>query len=125
MADSKARYSESAKHYARIMIHSSMLDAIRYYRSKLRESKFNENWKKQMVNLNDVVNQYTPGVKGKYNGVKFQFENNKYIIKADMPSGYLRIYDKNAKMYTRIDGTPSTDFALTHFKIMKRKEMPK
>ena len=87
-----------------------MLDAIRYYRSKVRESKFNENWKKHMVNLNDVVNQYTPGVKGKPKGVKYQFENNKYIIKVDMPSGYLRIYDKSAKMYTKIDGTPSTDF---------------
>lgn len=123
MADSKARYSQAAKYYARILIHSSMLNAIRYYRSKVRESKFNENWKKHMVNLNDVVNQYTPGVKGKPKGVKYQFENNKYIIKVDMPSGYLRIYDKSAKMYTKIDGTPSTDFELTHFKIMKRKEM--
>lgn len=96
-ADSKARYSQAAKHYARILIHSSMLDAIRYYRSKVRESKFNENWKKHMVNLNDVVNQYTPEVKGKPKGVKYQFENNKYIIKVDMPSGYLRIYDKKCK----------------------------
>jgi len=125
MADSKAGYSKAAKFYARVMSHGSMLDAIRYYRSKLRESKFNENWKKHMVNLNDVVNKYTPGVKGKPKGVKYQFENANYIVKVDMPSGYLRIFDKKAGKYTTIDGTPTTDFESTHFKIMKRKEMHK
>lgn len=125
MADSKAGYSKAAKFYARIMIHGNMLDAIRYYKSKLREAKFNVNWKKHMVNLNDVVNKFTPGTKGRPKGVKYQFENNKYIIKVDMPSGYLRIYDKQAKMYTKIDGTPSGDREETHFKIMKRKEMPR
>lgn len=125
MADSKSRYSAAAKFYARVMAHGSMKDAIRYAKSKLRESKFNDNWKKHMVNLNDVVNNFTPGVKGKTKGVKYQFENANYIIKVDMPSGYLRIYDKKAKMYTRIDGTPSRSLEDTHFKIMKRKEMPK
>ncbi len=125
MADSKAGYSKAAKFYARIMIHGSMLDSIRYYKSKLREAKFNDNWKKHMVNLNEVVNQFTPGTKGKAKGVKYEFENTKYIIKADMPSGYLRIYDKNSRMYLRIDGTPSRSQEETHFKIMKRKEMPK
>lgn len=125
MADSKEGYSKAAKYYARIMIHGSMLDAVRYYKSKLRESKFNENWKKHMVNLNDVVNQFTPGSKGKTKGVKYQFENSKYIVKVDMPSGYLRIYDKQAKEYTKIDGTPSPVREETHFKIMKRKEMLK
>lgn len=125
MADSKTSYSIAAKFFARVMSHGSMLDAIRYARSKLRESKFNENWKKHMVNLNDVVNQFTPGVKGKPKGVKFQFENANYIVKVDMPSGYLRIYDKKAKMYTKLDGTPSESREETHFKIMKRKEMLK
>lgn len=125
MADSKTGYSIAAKFYARIMSHGSMMDAIRYARSKLRESKFNENWKKHMVNLNDVVNQFTPGAKGKPKGVKYQFENANYIVKVDMPSGYLRIYDKKAKMYTKIDGTPSKTLEDTHFKIMKRKEMRK
>ena len=125
MADSKAGYSRAAKFYARIMIHGSMLDAIRYYKSKLREAKYNENWKKHMVNLNDVVKQFTPGAKGKPKGVKYEFENANYIIKVDMPSGYLRIFDKKAKMYTTIGGTPSFDFEETHFKIMKRKEMRK
>lgn len=123
MADSKSGYSAAAKFYARVMIHGSMMDAVRYYRSKNREAKFNDQWKKHMVNLNEVVNKFTPGVRGKAKGVKFQFENASYIIKVDMPSGYLRIYDKNAKAYTKVDGTPSSDRGETHFKIMKRKEM--
>ncbi len=123
MADSKARYSAAAKFYARVMIHGSMLDAIRYYNSKLRESKFNENWKKHMVNLNEVVSRYTPGAKGKPQGVKYVFENSQYAIKVDMPSGYLRIYDKKRRMYTQLDGTPSHRQEDTHFKLLKRKEM--
>lgn len=124
MADSKAGYSKAAKFYARVMIHGSMVDALRYYKSKVRESLYNNDWKKNMVNLNDVVNTYTPGVKGKAKGVKYKFENSRYIVVADMPSGYLRIYDKKAKSYTTANGTPSKDLRLTHFKIKKRKEMP-
>lgn len=125
MADSKAGYSVAAKFYAHIMIHGGpLLDAIRYYKSKVRESLYNECWSKNKVNLNDVVNKFTSGAKGKPKGVKYQFENSRYIIKVDMPSGYLRIYDKHVKMYTRIDGTPSRVREETHFKIMKRKEMP-
>ena len=125
MADSKSRYSAAAKFYAKIMSHGSLLDAIRYAKSKFRESQYNDNWKKNTVNLNDIVNRFTPGSKGKPKGVKYEFENSNYIIKVDMPSGYLRIYDKHAKMYTKLDGTPSNSREETHFKIMKRKEMPK
>ena len=123
MADYKTEYSIAAKFYASVMIHGSMLEAIRYYKSKLREAKFNDNWKKNMVNLNDVVDKFTPGAKGKRKGVKFQFENERYIIKVDMPSGYLRIFDKKIKMYVKLDGTPGNNREETHFKIMKRKEM--
>lgn len=125
MADSKSRYSAAAKFYAKIISHGSLLDALRYAKSKLRESLYNENWKRNTVNLNDIVNKFTPGAKGKAKGVKYEFENSNYIIKVDMPSGYLRIYDKHAKMYTKLDGTPSNLREETHFKIMKRKEMPK
>ena len=69
------------------------------------------------------MKKFTPGVKGKPHGVKYQFENANYVIKVDMPSGYLRIYDKKSKMYIKIDGIPSLDYEKTHFKIMKRKEM--
>lgn len=125
MADSKARYSAAAKHYAQVMSHSSMLDAIRYAKSKLREKKFNENWKKHMVDLNEIVDKFTPGVKGKPKGVKFEFKNEKYIVKVDMPAGYLRIYDRKLKKYVKLDGTPSDSLEETHFKVKKRKEMKK
>lgn len=124
MADSKAMYAKAARYYARYVIHGNMVDAIRYYRSKVRESKFNENWKKHMVNLNDVVNQFTPGAKGKAKGVKFQFENDRYAVVVDMPSGYLRIKDKSTGAYIKLDGSPGNREE-THFKLMKRKEMPR
>ena len=75
-----------------------------------------------MVNLNDIVKKFTPGVKGKSKGVKFVFDNGKYIVKVDMPSGYLRIFDKKIKKYVKLDGTPGKNEE-THFKVMKRKEM--
>ena len=71
-------------------------------------TEHNEDWKKRSVNLNDIVKQFTPGVKGKPQGVKFQYENSKYIIKADMASGYIRIYDITIKQYVKLDGTPGT-----------------
>jgi hypothetical protein len=122
MSDSKVGYSKAAKFYARIMIHSSMLDAIRYYKSKLRESKYNSNWEKNKVNLNDVVSKFTPSKKGEAKGVKYVFRNANYTIKADMPSGYLRIFDNKAKKYVKLDVTPGTNEE-THFKIKKRREM--
>ena len=122
MADSKSGYSSAAFFYASIMIHGSMLDAVRYYKSKVRELKFNENWKKNKVNLNEVVKKFTPGSKGHAKGVKYEFENEHYIIKVDMPAGYLRIYDKKLKKYVKLDGTAGM-LEETHFKIKKRSEM--
>lgn len=122
MADSKTAYSAAAYIYAMRTRHYSMLDAMRYYRSKLRELKYNENWKKNMVNLNDVVKKFTPGAKGKATGVKFEFKSEKYVIKVDMPSGYLRIQNRKTGDYLKLDGTPGSN-AETHFKIKKRREM--
>ena len=101
MSDSKSRYSAAARFYAKIVSHGSMRDAIRYALSKAREEKYNENWKKHMVDLNEIVKKFTPGAKGKPKGVKFEFKNDKYIIKVDMPSGYLRIYDRKLKKYVK------------------------
>ncbi len=123
MADSKARYSSAARHYARVVSHGTMLDAIRYAMSKAREKKYNENWKKHMVDINDVVKKFTPGVKGEPKGVKFEFKNDNYIIKVDMPAGYLRIFDRKKKKYVKLDGNPSDSMEETHFKIKKRREM--
>ena len=75
-----------------------------------------------MVDINDVVHQFAPNSVGQAHGVKYQFESDRYIIKADMASGYLRIYDKVLRQYVKLDGTPGS-LEETHFKIKKRSEM--
>lgn len=122
MADSKSSYSEASSVFVTQSIFSSFADMERYTKSKARESIFNENWKKNMVDINDVVQKFTPNSEGTPHGVKFEFGSDRYIIKADMASGYLRIYDKKQKAYVKLDGTPGS-LAETHFKIKKRSEM--
>lgn len=124
MADSKSRYSAAARIFNKFTRHTSMPAAIGYLKSKLREKQYNENWKKNTVDLNDIVKRFTPGVKGEARGIKYEFENKRYIVKVDMPSGYLRIKDKIIDKYIKLDGTPGTRDE-THFKIKKRKEMLK
>ena len=36
------------------------IDRKRYERSKRKEAEFNENWMKQKVNLNELVDKYAP-----------------------------------------------------------------
>lgn len=123
MADAKTPYSSTSAIYVTSAINNSNTEQDRYNRSKAREKKFNSNWSKQKVNINDVVNQFTPNCTGKAHGVKYEFENDRYVIKADMASGYLRIYDKTLKSYVKLDGSPSKNRDETHFKIKKREEM--
>ena len=123
MSDSKQRYSDSSRSYIGNDVPSSTVDRKRYDSSKAREAKWDENWKKQPVNLNDTVSRFTPGVQGRRKGVKYVFENARWRIDADMVAGYLRIYDKRAKSHIRLDGSISDDRMETHFKILKRKEM--
>ena len=122
MADSKSSYSKASTDYVTKKIYQSSTDNGRYLRSKAREALYNEDWKKHMANINDVINQFAPNSVGKEKGVKFQFEGARYIIKADMASGYLRIFDKKTKQYVKLDGTPGS-LSETHFKIKKRSEM--
>ena len=122
MADSKSNYSNASTNYVTKKIHQSSNEMGRYARSKLREAKYNNDWKKHMVNINDVINKFAPNSVGKEDGVKFQFKGTKYIIKADMASGYLRIFDKTINKYVKLNGTPGSE-SETHFKIKKRSEM--
>ena len=75
-----------------------------------------------MVDINNIVQRFAPNSVGRAYGVKYQFESNRYIVKADMASGYLRIYDKLLEKYIKLDGTPGS-LEETHFKIKKRSEM--
>lgn len=53
MSDSKQRYSDSSRSYIGNDVPGSMVDQGRYDRSKDREARWNESWKRQPVDLND------------------------------------------------------------------------
>lgn len=128
MSDDKSEYSDISKDYVENIVPSNPLDQERYDRSKSREAENNENWLKQKVNLNDIVDHFIPEngqvVKRRSEGgVKYNFEGERYIIKCDKVAGYLRIYDKYEKSYCLLDGTISKNPEKTHFKIKRREEM--
>ena len=131
MSDYKDAYSDVSKYFIEQKVPVDSLEKDRYDRSKVRESKYNEDWKKQSVNLNEIVDEFildkgeVPKVDTAHEkkGVKYTFIGSQYDIICDKASGYLRIYDKNVKQYCQLDGTPSSDQKLTHFKIKKREEM--
>lgn len=128
MADYKSAYSDISKNYVENIVPASQLDQDRYARSKVREARNNENWLKQKVNLNLIVDRFIPEngnviTQRTEGGVKYNFEGSQYIVKCDKVAGYLRIYDKRAKSYCLLDGTPSKDPEKTHFKIKRREEM--
>jgi hypothetical protein len=128
MSDYKSIYSEISNDYIEYVVPKSLLDEGRYNRSKERERKFNENWIKHKVNLNEIIDYFIPEefdvvTQKTEGGVKYNFEGNRYIIKCDKVAGYLRIYDKQAKSYCLLDGTPSRSQEKTHFKIKRREEM--
>ena len=122
MGDVKTKYSDASKYYIEVTVSQSELDKGRYDRSKAREAKHNENWIKHKVNLNDIVKKFADGDRGERQGVKYVFKGSRYEVKADMASGYLRIYDRKTKKYVKLDGQPGT-LEETHFKILKREEM--
>lgn len=128
MSDSKSTYSEVSKYYVNVTVPQNDIDRDRYLRSKDREKKWNQDWLKNKVNVNEVVDRFVP--KGDpersfhtEGGVKFDFEGTKYKIKCDKVAGYLRIFDKEVGMFCKLDGTPSRNLKETHFKIKKRGEM--
>lgn len=128
MADYKAAYSDTSKDYIENMVPSSLLEQGRYDRSKIRESKNNENWVKQKVNLNEIVDRFIPEdgetvIQRTEGGVKYNFEGKRYIVKCDKVAGYLRIFDKYVKSYCLLNGHPSKNLEKTHFKIKRREEM--
>lgn len=117
MADEKSAYSEQAKKYV-----GNKLSQKEVIKSKNRESRYNENWKKISVNINEIVEAYAPNSKGEQKNGKFIYFGEKYNVVADLPSGYLRIMERASKQYVKLDGTPGSRKE-THFKIKKREEM--
>lgn len=88
-----------------------------------REALFNENWKKNKVNINEIINKYTPNETPKIHGVKSIWKNKDYIIKADMASGYLKIYDRHFKTFLDKYGNLVPDGPDSHMKILRKEEM--
>ncbi|MBR6254153.1 MAG: hypothetical protein IKR22_01835 [Clostridiales bacterium] len=124
MADNKSRYSEASSDFVTKSIYASPIDMDRYNRSKAREAVYNETWKQNMVDINEVVANFAPDSDGRPHGVKYLFKGERYTIKADMAGGYLRIYDKKLKKYVKLNGKVGT-LSETHYKIKKRSEMKK
>ena len=122
MADSKERYSVASHDYVERVVPTSELDRARFDRSKARERLYNDNWQSTPVNINEICSRFTPGSTGRKKGYKFEFKGERYTVIADMPAGYLRIFDRVLKRYVRLDGTPGTPEE-THFKLKKREEM--
>ena len=123
MSNAKAIYSEASKYYCETKVPSSSIDQERYNKSKAREAKFNENWKKEKVNIVDIVEKYAPNAKAYENGYKFYFEGEKYTVITDMVAGYLRIKDNASGKWLRLDGTLTKSDKRTHFKIKRKEEM--
>lgn len=124
MTDSKNLYSEISHYYVEKTVRISEIDRARYERSKERERRYNEHWKKVPVNINDVVNTFAPGDSGHEKGVTYIFEGPRFQVRADMAAGYLRIYDKQLKAFVTLDGKlPGPQDEPPHYKILKREEM--
>ena len=115
--DAKSLYSETSNYYV-----ENNRSNYSYEKSKERESKYGSLWEKQKVNINDIVDEFTPNFHAKESGSKIRFIDDDYQVVADMAAGYLRIYDCNSKTYVKLDGNPGKA-SETHFKIKKREEM--
>ncbi|PJJ40994.1 hypothetical protein [Hallerella succinigenes] len=123
MSNAKEIYSEASKYYCETKVPSNPIDLARYNRAKLREKEFNENWKKEKVNIVDIVNQYAPNAKAYENGYKYYFEGADNIVMCDMVAGYLRIKNKATELFYMMDGTLTGSNEGTHFKIKRKEEM--
>lgn len=129
MSDYKGGYSTNASKMKKQSESSKSLSKIRRNAEK-RSHTHRESWQK--VNLNDVVNKFTPGVTPYNNGGKFIYSSDRYRIVVDIYGGYLRIEDKSLSSkyrYITLGGKsyyslPKTNRErLTHYYILKREEM--
>lgn len=122
MADSKNKYSSASKNYVENIVPNSVEAQHSFNVSKAKEDKYNESWKGNLVDINEIVDKFTPNSNSYVNGYKYVYENDDYEVVADMVSGYLRIKNKNSNQYVKLDGKPGNNVE-THFKIKKRGEM--
>lgn len=129
MSDYKSGYSTNASKMRMQVEFSNALKKIRKKAEK-RSHMHKKSWQK--VNINDVVNKYTPEVIPYNCNGKFIYSNDRYRIVTDTFGGYLRIEDKSLSgknNYITIDGKSyyslpkSKREEMTHYYIFKREEM--
>ncbi len=129
MSDYKGGYSSNATKMKKQSETNKSLSKIRN-NAERRSHMWRGSWQK--VNLNDVVNRFTPGATPYNDGGKFIYSNDRYRIVADIYGGYLRIEDKTLSgrsRYITIEGKSyyslpkSSRERLTHYYILKREEM--
>lgn len=123
MSDTKDRYSGSSTQFVNEAADNNPETKKLFEKSKRREKLHNSDWLNRKVDINDIVNRFTPEATGYPSGVKFIFRGDRYTVIADMASGYLRIYDSAAHSYIDLDGNPSNNQIDTHFKIKRREEL--
>ena len=84
MADSKTAYSSASKKFVNKAVLKSEEAKHQFDVSKKKEEKYNNKWSNHMVNINEVVDKFSPNSKGYKNGYKYVFEGDKYQVVADM-----------------------------------------
>ena len=123
MSDAKTPYSKAAQYYVKEVVPKSEADQKRFAAGKAREARFNNQWIALAVNIDEVVDKYAPNAKQRVDRYKYIWSGEDYAIIADMITGTVRLYSRAAKMYTDRYGVPIEGNELTHFKILKRKDM--
>lgn len=121
MSNAKEVYSSKASEYTSGMSNAPEIVFKRFERSLLKKETYQENWKK--VNINELVEKYTPGITPTTSGTKLIFKNAQYTIKADLGVGSVRVFDRINKKYLDMNGNPSCNNDETHFSIKKKEEM--
>lgn len=119
MSDYKTNYSNTVKNSTPTLENEST-------KHEKQNIKFKKLKVKTTVNLDKTINRFIPESDRKKERIE-NLPNNqtnivgsKYIISIDSTNGYLRVFDKDAKSYCDINGTPSNDGGSTYFRIRKR-----
>lgn len=119
MSDYKTNYSNSIKDSTP----TSKKEAMRLEKQNLN---FRKPKVKTTVDLSETINRFIPETDKKNEQIQplpndqTNIVGSKYIINIDSINGYLRVFDKDAKSYCDINGTPSNDESSTYFRIRKR-----
>lgn len=122
MSDTKDEYSAASTEFVSEANDRSERARQLYQASKQREARHNNQWIKHPVDINKVVNRFTPGSTGRREGVKYIFSGPTHRVVADMAAGYLRVYSNSLRSYVDMNGLAGNAQA-THFKIKRREEM--